>query len=178
MLSLLLMFVAGAVRVTGQGASSSLARATQVDQQAHVSVLPGGAIQISAKDSGGPFVLRSVYTRSGPTVRLLDSVANTSVGAWRVVVDSSSASAGLWTVSAEDDAFSLQRTVRQFIPIHPNQSQSIPINPNQSQSIPINPNQSQLIPTHPEHSQFIPIHPNSSQSILEFIRIHPNQSWN
>lgn len=79
----------------------------------HVSVLPGGAIQISGNNSGTePFVLRSVYTHLGPTTQHLGSVANTSAGAWRVVVDSSRSAAGLWTVTAEDTAFSLRRTVR------------------------------------------------------------------
>ena len=77
--------------------------------QQEVSVLPGGAVQIG----GGAFVLRSVYTRPGPVVQRLGADVIHSAGAWDVTVDSTHAAAGLWTVFAVDDAFSLRRTLRR-----------------------------------------------------------------
>jgi hypothetical protein len=87
---------------------------------AHVSVLPGGAVQVDA-GGGSQFMLRSVFTSgtsssggSEPPVQfhLGRDATNGTSGAWRVTVDSSRAAAGLWSVAAVGDAFRVQRTVR------------------------------------------------------------------
>ena len=70
-------------------------------------VLPGGAIQV-----GGGFVVRSLFTSEGPTVRTLGAAANSSDGWLSVTVRPSTTAPGKsWSVVAVAADFRLDRIV-------------------------------------------------------------------